>query len=88
MARGWESKSVELQVESVEDRRRPADVLINVLQLELERKRDGLSLQRKRISGQLDSCSEERYRTTLSAGLAFLDSELAQVNHLISSSIK
>jgi len=41
-----------------------------------ERKRDGLLLQRTRILRNLESCSSERYRKTLSDGLTFLETEI------------
>jgi hypothetical protein len=88
VARGWESKGVEEQMASLEKRRPPNRIPLTAEQLDLERKRDGFELQRRRVNGQLESCHDERYRKILADGLAYLDSQLAEVNHLLSSSSK
>ena len=75
-------------MDAVEKRRPPREVVRTVEQQDLERKRDGFELQRKRMNGQLEACQDDRYRKILSDGLAFLDSQLVEVNHLLSNSIK
>ena len=75
-------------MDALEKRRPPREVVRTVEQQDLERKRDGFELQRKRMNGQLEACQDDRYRKILSDGLAFLDSQLVEVNHLLSSSIK
>jgi hypothetical protein len=76
MARGWESKSVEGQIESANARRGKPRLQLTAEQLELERKRDGLLLHRTRVLNDLQNCHEERYRKTLAEGLAYLESQL------------
>jgi hypothetical protein len=76
MARGWESKSVESQIESAKERAGKQRVQPAPEQVEKERKRDGLLLQRTRILQQLEGCRDERYRKTLSDGLAYLEAQL------------
>ena len=79
MARGWESKSVEQQIQSARERstgRRPRPT---PEQIELERKRDSLLLQRTRVVRQLENCADPRYRQTLESGLAFLEAQLAEL---------
>jgi hypothetical protein len=44
--------------------------------LEAQRKRDSLLLHRTRVLSDLEKCSDERYRKTLSDGLAFLEQQL------------
>ena len=88
MARGWESKSVESQIEAAGERRKANAPPPPVERLELERKRDSMLLQRKRVSGQLDACRDPRYGKTLGDGLAFLDAQLAEIDHLLNNSIK
>lgn len=76
MARGWESKSVESQIESARERAEKRRARLTPEQMENERKRDGLLLQRTRILQQLEGCRDERYRKTLSDGLAYLEGQL------------
>jgi hypothetical protein len=76
VARGWESKSVEAQIESADQRRGEGKLKLTPEQLEAQRKRDSLLLHRTRVLSDLDKCSDERYRKTLSDGLAFLEQEL------------
>ena len=79
MARGWESKSIESQIESAESRkqtrnkpdRSPAD-------LAALREREGLELSRIRILHQMEACENPRYRLILDKALADLDTRLAK----------
>lgn len=79
MARGWESKSVESQIESAGVRRGIHRVLLNAEQMEIERKRDGLLLHRTRVLHDLTVCRDDRYRKTLESGLAYLESQLSDL---------
>jgi len=79
MARGWESKSVEAQIE---DRRFTGTNEINrkpISQDEVHTKikRDNLLLSRKRILQELESSCNERYSELLQRSLAELDEQLA-----------
>ena len=77
MARGWESKSIEAQIESVNERRAIHRVkLMNTALIETERKKDGLLLQRTRVLRDMETCSSDRYRKTLSDGLSYLEVQL------------
>jgi len=76
MARGWESKSVEDQIDSARERSKSPKPQLTPEQAENERKRDGLLLQRTRMLHQLESCRDERYRKTLSGGLTYLETQL------------
>ena len=76
MARGWESKSVEAQIESADRRRGEGKPRLTHEQLEAQRKRESLLLHRTRVLSDLEKCSDERYRKTLSDGLAFLEQQL------------
>ncbi|MFZ3215629.1 MAG: hypothetical protein WA192_06170 [Candidatus Acidiferrales bacterium] len=78
MARGWESKAVEGQVQefqSKEDRKESKKVSQG--QLEARRKRGVLQLSRARVERQLQSSQDPRYREQLERALADLDSQLA-----------
>ena len=85
MARGWESKNVEEQVESkVEDRndRKPAtgpgskDDEQRSRELEIK----GLQLSRTRIANDLSNATHPNHRKTLEAALAHLDKKIAELS--------
>jgi hypothetical protein len=76
VARGWESKSVESQIESANRRRGEAKPRVRPEQMDAQRKRDSLLLHRTRVLSDLEKCTDERYRKTLSDGLAFLEQQL------------
>lgn len=80
MARGWESKSVEEQIAMANERHGVARVQLSAEQLEVERKRDSLELQRTRVLKDIEKCQDARYRVTLQSGLAYLDSQLAALD--------
>ncbi len=78
MARGFESKDVEQQQQDVEERRAAAKrVVLNAAQAEVNRKRDGLMLQRTRILREIEISKNDRHRQTLQSGLQFLDDQIA-----------
>ena len=76
MARGWESKSVEAQIDSANQRRTEGKIRLTSEQLEAQRKRESLLLHRTRVLSDLEKCNDERYRKTLSDGLAYLEQQL------------
>jgi len=77
MARGWESKSVESQqdVDTSADRGAP----LTPEQREIERKRQGLELSRRRVLQELETTRSAARRTPLEHALAFLDEEIAKL---------
>ena len=79
MARGWESKSVEAQIDMAETKHYSAGPHqpINPRQLELVRKRETLLLSRTRVMRELSSTQNPRYKGILSKALADLDAQLA-----------
>jgi hypothetical protein len=80
MARGWESKAVEGQVQefqSKEDRQNKKQVSQD--QIETRRKRGVLLLSRARVEKQLQASQGPRYREQLERALADLDAQLAQL---------
>jgi hypothetical protein len=75
MARGWESKSVELQQEEASTpKTRP--VPLTPQQAAVENRRRGLLLSRQRVVQQLEAASNPRHRQMLVAALAELDGQL------------
>ncbi len=79
MARGWESKSVAEQIDAARERQHGPKIRPTPQQLEIERQRDSLLLQRTRMLRNLAGCRDERYRKTLAEGLAFLEARLLEL---------
>ncbi len=79
MARGWESKSVEEQIEAARSRQGESKPRLTPEQIDVARKCDSLLLQRTRIIRELENCRDERYRKTLSDGLAYLEAQLTEL---------
>ena len=82
MARGWESKSVESQIESAEIQVRPPfDEQIPAEELERLRKKETLNLSRTRVLRELETSQNPRYRNMMQKALADLNSELGRLEH-------
>ncbi|MEO6194839.1 MAG: hypothetical protein ABIS20_17635 [Thermoanaerobaculia bacterium] len=78
MARGWESKSVESQIEDADlraDRGEP----LTPEQREIRRKRESLELSRRRVLQDLEAARSPVRRTSLEHALAFLDEEIKKL---------
>jgi hypothetical protein len=82
MARGWESKSVESQIEAAETQVRPPfDEQIPAEELELLRRRETLNLSRTRVLRELETSQNPRYRNMMQKALTDLNSELGRLEH-------
>jgi hypothetical protein len=79
VARGWESKSVESQIESAEASADRSRVQLTPAQIEIQRKIDGLLLSRTRVMRDIENCKDDRYRKTLEEGLTYLEGELTRL---------
>ena len=78
VARGFESKGVEQQQQEAEERKANARrAVVSAEQAEVQRKRDGLMLQRTRILREIEISSSDLHRQTLQSGLKYLDDQLA-----------
>lgn len=87
MARGFESKSVQEQqlgAEAARDARRKPKK--SAEEIDLDKKREGLEMSRRRILQELQAATSERRREQLRAALAHLDGELARVSEQVSAS--
>lgn len=77
MARGWDSKAVEDQIESAQTESNTSkNEDRNSEDAEVLRHRQGLELNRARVVQQLEQCENPRYRQVLENALADLDSQL------------
>jgi hypothetical protein len=80
MARGWESKAVEGQVQEFESKESRADKRRwTHEQIEIRRQREVLLLSRARVEKQLQSSQDNRYREQLNRALADLDVQLSKL---------
>lgn len=78
MARGWESKSVESQIESAENKR-PNGPIPTEQEIARQRQKESLELSKTRILHDLERATHPRYRETLKAALAHLEKRLAEL---------
>ena len=80
MARGWESKSVEEQINEREaESRNSGKEKPSRSEIEQNAKRESILLAKARTMAALTSARDERYRDLLQRTLAHLDSELAKI---------
>ncbi len=78
MARGWESKSIEAQIDMAEPSRRVVLTQSpDPVKLELIRKKETIILSRTRVVRELSSAQNPRYRAVLTKALADLDAQLS-----------
>lgn len=80
MARRWESKSVEEQIEEARERRPGQGDARRPEEVERQSKRQSFELQRTRLLREIESARDDRHRATLSAGLQFLESKIAELS--------
>lgn len=77
MARGWESKSVEQQQADMVGASKSAGPRLSPAEKELNRKREGLLLSRKRLSQQLQTSTHSQHRQMLEQSIAEIDKQLS-----------
>ena len=85
MARGWESKSVESQIEEAEERKR----LLRGKEYTAEQKRllrelRVLQLSRTRVLQQISEATHDRYREMLRCALADVDRKISEMEGRLS----
>ena len=80
MARGWESKSVEEQISAAEDRQHDKDkAAVTASDRERRKRRQGLMLERARITREMEQSHKKRYLALLERALAHIDAEIAKL---------
>jgi hypothetical protein len=79
MARGWESKSVEAQIDMARQSPRTAviDRTPDPVRLDAIRKKENLILSRTRVVHELKSAQNPRYKAVLNKALAELEAQLS-----------
>ena len=81
MSRGWESKSVESQMEDAASRRNAArQIPLTDEQIRIRSERESLELSRTRVLTDLETATHPRRREQLQAALNHLDRKLAALN--------
>ncbi|HWC96895.1 MAG TPA: hypothetical protein VG456_09105 [Candidatus Sulfopaludibacter sp.] len=81
MARGWESKSVEAQIDAAELHLHSAAIenTLDSETLELIRKKETILLSRTRVLRELQSSQNPRYKAVLTKALSDLEGQLATI---------
>jgi hypothetical protein len=78
MARGWESKSVEAQMEEAEAPS-VAKPRLSPQEIEAKQQRETLLLTKKKFEADLERSSNERHREILKRALVEVDKQLASL---------
>jgi hypothetical protein len=79
VARGWESKSVELQQDDARSSTGETKPRLTSEQRAIESRKEGLKLSRSRTLEQLHSAENPRYRKILEQALAVLDEQIVRL---------
>ena len=77
MARGWESKAVEAQMEEAREAFRMGKAAARPAAGEISRERRSLLLTRTRILNEMDATANDRYRDLLGTSLAAIEKQLS-----------
>jgi hypothetical protein len=80
MARGWESKSVESQMESARDEKRVPSRQPSSKEKEVERERQNLLLSRTHVRQQMKSAINQKYAGSLRNALDEIERRLAKLD--------
>jgi hypothetical protein len=84
MARGWESKAVEGQVQEFESKEsRTSKKQLTQDQIEIHRQREVLLLSRARVEKQLQSNQDSRYREQLNRALSDLNVQISKLKDVL-----
>jgi len=78
MARGWESKAVESQIEAAETRTSHSqEPQLSPDELRIQRERESLELSRTRVMQDMAAAKNPKYRELLERSLRYLDEKIA-----------
>jgi hypothetical protein len=83
MAKGWESKSVESQVQDSQSKGRTKQgEVLTPLQIDTRRRREVLILSRARVERDLQLSQDQRYRDLLTRALADIEAQLSALEKI------
>ena len=89
MARGWESKEVESQIEEAEARFTHRETPpLSASELLVVRERESIELSRSRILSDIEGAKNPKYIEVLQRSLRFLDEKLAAFESLNKSNLR
>ena len=89
MARGWESKAVESQIEAAAARSEQSRVnQMRAADITRQRERESLELSRTRVLQDMENAANPRYKELLKQSLLFLDEKLAALDLPVSGGAK
>lgn len=77
MARGWESKAVESQIEAAEARAPSQAPQLTPAEIQLQRELESLQLSRTRVMHDMAAAQNPKYQEVLQRSLAYLDEKIA-----------
>lgn len=80
MARGWESKSIESQVQDQQTASPKKRGKKSNEEVERDHKRHSLEMSRRRVVSELKTTQSQLRKTSLEAALQFLDTELNKLD--------
>jgi uncharacterized protein involved in exopolysaccharide biosynthesis len=86
MARGWESKSIEAQQQDAAATVTPGKPRVTREQAARVREEDNLRLALRRVSEQLENCSDVRRRSMLEQARTDLERKIEQVHREVEPS--
>ena len=79
MARSWESKAVEEQMDNSESKETESDIpQLTLEQQQRLRERESLELSRARVQQELSAATHPHYRSSLQAALGYLEDKIAR----------
>ena len=81
MARGWESKSVEEQMENARQKKKDAAAAHTPKPVHHSRQHENLVLARARLVKDLETTDNPRYKQFLEASLADIDKRIAETDY-------
>jgi hypothetical protein len=82
MARGWESKEVESQIESAQSKRAAArNAPLTNEQIRNQQQRESLEMSRTRVLRDLETVTHDRYRVQLESAFKHLEQKLAELSN-------
>ncbi len=85
MARGWESKAVESQIESAQDHIQHIHTArASPERMRLEQERESIELSRTRVQHDMATATHLKYREMLQRSLDHLDGKIAAIDDCLS----
>jgi hypothetical protein len=81
MARGWESKAIEDQINARDaEKRKSVEPILSHAELKRRAEKEGLLLARNHTFNLIQTSTNERYRRILELTLAHIDDQLARLD--------